>query len=94
MAEFYYDRRMHGITRPVLGDPGDADVWLPPDMKDCVAFLCVQDRGKWLFGGTAFFLYVPSSHDDGFYIYTVTAKHNVERAAKHWRIRGKRRNRG
>jgi len=83
MAEIYHDRRMYGIDLVRYGDPKDADVWLPPDMIDCVVFLSVQHNGRFFFGGTAFFLGVPSETEDGTtYHYLVTAKHNIEKAAR------------
>jgi len=58
------------------------NVWLPPDMTDCVVFLSVQHEGRWRYGGTAFFLGVPSETENGHYSYLVTAKHNVTKAGR------------
>ena len=59
---------------------------IPDDILKCVCFLCVRtmDRGRevFKFGGTGFFISVPSEErpDETNYIYLITAKHNVEKS--------------
>jgi hypothetical protein len=55
------------------------------NLTQCVCFLCVQkreqDRTMLHYGGTAFFVSVPSNAaSGGQYIYVVTAKHCIEKA--------------
>jgi hypothetical protein len=55
------------------------------NLTQCVCFLCVQKqengRNVLQYGGTAFFVSVPSdANPDHGYIYVVTAKHCIERA--------------
>jgi hypothetical protein len=56
---------------------------LPQDFIDCVCFLCTRDtKGgveKWLYGGTAFFVSIPSKTrpNDYCHLYLVTARHCV-----------------
>ncbi len=65
-----------------LGRPNDANMRIPDDFLKSVCFLCVQDKGKWKFGGTAFFVAVPVEGDPTHsYIYLVTAKHCIDKAA-------------
>lgn len=87
---------MYGVARVKYGDPRDADVWLPPDMTDCVVFLSVERNGQWLYGGTAFFLGVPSETTERYYVYLITAKHNVIKASQsgHLHVRVNKRDGG
>jgi hypothetical protein len=48
-----------------------------------VVFLCVEDRGEFKFGGTAFLYGHPSERfPDKHFLYLVTARHNVEKAER------------
>jgi hypothetical protein len=57
---------------------------LPKDFIDCVCFLCTKsvENGieKWIYGGTAFFVSVPSeTHPDDYcHLYLATARHNIK----------------
>lgn len=81
MFRIYHDSRMHGVEHVIYGDPKDAEVWLPPDITKCVCFLCVKHDKGWHYGGTGFFVHVPSEND-GWYGYLITAKHNIEHASR------------
>lgn len=81
----YFDTRL-GEKHWVLGNPEEDVMRVPDGMKECVCFLCVQNaHGGYAYGGTAFFVSVPSEFDDQSYStdYLVTAKHCVTRAQSH-----------
>ena len=63
---------------------------LPDQVLDCIGFLCVDaptpDGPRKRYGGTAFFVQVRCSHPPNiWFVYLVTAKHNVERAKEEGR---------
>jgi hypothetical protein len=81
----YCDTRLGGIERWILGDPGDAYMRVHDATTSCVCFLCVEEmhqgQKKQRYGGTAFFVSVPSEVvDDREHLYLVTAKHCVVKA--------------
>jgi hypothetical protein len=56
-------------------------MWIPPDITTTVCFLCVENEGRKLYGGTAFFvLKSETDFPDLRWAYLVTAKHCVQRA--------------
>jgi hypothetical protein len=77
----YCDTRL-GEEAWVQGNPEEALVRVPDGMKNCVCFLCVKKHdGSYRYGGTAFFVSVPSGADANNSInYIVTAKHCVKQA--------------
>jgi len=56
---------------------------VPDNVSECVCFLCVRTRDKYLFKGTAFFMSVGMEGNPGVeFVYLVTAKHCVEAAER------------
>ncbi len=54
---------------------------IPDTLLRSVVFLCVEDQGKFTFGGTAFLYGHPSERfPDQHHSYLVTARHNIENA--------------
>jgi hypothetical protein len=81
----YCDARLGGIERWILGDPGEAMMRIPDEVKQCMCFLCVEQTQAGVqrlrYGGTAFFVSLPSADmPDTQHIYMVTAKHCIEQA--------------
>ena len=59
---------------------------VPDEVLECVCFLCVKDQNKntYQYGGTGFFISVPSEkHSGKVYVYIVTAKHCIEKAKQY-----------
>ena len=58
---------------------------MPDEVLQCVCFLCVKDRGRYHYGGTGFFVSIPSEKypKDYSFVYIVTAKHCIERAKQY-----------
>ena len=57
---------------------------VPDEVLQCVCFLCVNDKGTYRYGGTAFLISVPSEkHPQSSYVYLITAKHCVEKAQQY-----------
>ncbi|MDE2031042.1 MAG: hypothetical protein KGI58_02145 [Patescibacteria group bacterium] len=54
-------------------------MWIPDEMKKCVAFLCIKNKeGVITPGGTGFFISVASkTNSNRIYTYFVTARHNI-----------------
>jgi trypsin-like peptidase len=77
----YCDLRLYGTERWSLTPPEDAQMWIPQSITATVCFLCVEDKGKMLYGGTAFFVSKEEEIcPDLKWGYIVTAKHCVEQA--------------
>lgn len=56
-------------------------MWIPSNLTATVCFLCVERRGKTLYGGTAFFVSKEEAECPELkWAYLVTAKHCVEKA--------------
>jgi hypothetical protein len=55
---------------------------VPDETTQCVAFLCVEESGRYVYGGTGFFLGMKSEQHDGQYGYFITARHCVEAAQR------------
>lgn len=84
-AVLYCDTRLGEIDQWVYGDPADANMRLPEQIKECLGFLVTRTTGhkkkSAAYHGTAFFVGVPSETDPGgVYQYLVTAKHVLEEA--------------
>jgi len=85
----YCDTRIGGKKRWVLGNPQEANVRVPDEIKRCVCFLCVKinrnGREVMEYGGTAFFVSIPGFRSENglAHTYLVTAKHCVEQAKKY-----------
>jgi hypothetical protein len=60
-------------------------MWVPDDLLKCVGFLCVKGRERWWYGGTGFFVSVPTERlgTGSLHNYFVTARHCVEQASQY-----------
>jgi hypothetical protein len=76
----YADARIGGVEEWIYGDPRDAAMRMPDKFLECVCYVCTKIHGEWKFGGTAFFIGVPSeSVPDRTYIYAITARHCIKK---------------
>ena len=76
---------MVGVERYFHGpEPKDFRMRVPAELKNCVCFLCGKNSdGTYHIGGTGFFVAVESeAHKGVWYIYLVTAKHNIDKAKR------------
>lgn len=83
----YRDIRLGGVPRLSIGPPRDAAMRVPDEVLKSVAFLCIRtiEDGveKYRYCGTGFFVAVPSIvNPERNFIYFVTARHNVQKAAQ------------
>jgi hypothetical protein len=55
---------------------------VPDVIPECIAFLCIEEDGRYIYGGTAFYVGVrwEESPDERGFGYLITARHNVHRA--------------
>jgi len=82
--QLYCDTRLGGKPHWLIGQCEDINMRVPDEVLECVCFLCVNDRGTYKYGGTGFFITIPSEkHTNIKYVYIVTAKHCVERAKQY-----------
>jgi len=84
-SNVYCDKRLGNEQFWYSPKPEDADMRVPNIVLKCVCFLCVKSNGqasieKYKYGGTAFFVGVPSERHPITYIYLVTAKHCIQKA--------------
>lgn len=57
---------------------------VPDEVLQCVCFLCVKDGDVYRYGGTGFFVSVPSEmYPKDRYVYLITAKHCIEKAQQY-----------
>jgi len=57
---------------------------VPDVVLQCVCLLCVKDSGRYYYGGTGFFVSIPSEkYPKSSYVYIVTAKHCIEKAKQY-----------
>jgi hypothetical protein len=75
---------MGGKKQWVYGDPAEAMLRVPDEVKDCVCFLCIESADVatgYKYGGTAFFIGVQSEQFPEIgYFHLVTARHCIEKA--------------
>ena len=59
----YCDRRLGGVEQWCWGDPDEVNMRLPDETKECVGFLCVEQRSagpqRFRYIGTSFFVWIP-----------------------------------
>lgn len=55
---------------------------VPDEIRKCVAFLGCKTNTDMKYGGTCFFVSIPSEIPDTTFVYCVTAKHNIEMIQK------------
>src|SRR5262249_33077938 len=88
MQQIYCDTRIWNVKRWIHGNPEDAKMRVPDEIRDCVCYICswVKDEKsggekleKW---GTAFFIGLGIGNNEHRLIYLVTARHIIERAVK------------
>jgi hypothetical protein len=81
-TELYCDRRLGGAERWIQGNPNEARMRVPNEIKDGAYFLCVEvgsELGEYFhFIGTCFFIQVDTQYQK--HSYLVTARHVIEEA--------------
>jgi hypothetical protein len=81
MLELLKDNRIYVRTRSYLGDPSEARMQIPDEIRKCVVFIGVNTNKGMDLKGTAFFVEEEGKYDTRF-IHLVTAKHILESWAK------------
>lgn len=77
------DRRLGGVPRYYFGYPDDWNMWIPDEVRKCVAFIGVEEveseKTYYSPKGTGFFVsFADEGNKNLHHIYLITAKHVIE----------------
>lgn len=77
--EVLLDQRLGGIDKYYLGNIDEALMLVPDEMRKCVVFIQYRSTEEFRLAGTGFFVSVPSSIPERWYVYLITAKHVIKK---------------
>lgn len=82
MLKLYEDRRIGGVLRLYLSEKRDDSMLVPPEVRECVAFLCCRTQNRVFPAGTGFFMSMPAQDESITFVYIITARHVIEGIAR------------